>query len=512
MKYLSILILFISSVCFAEHPDSWKNWYCPSFSGSGTESAKYAKQMGYEYISPVVWRGTAQYGNAESYKGLNFYLTDPWGWVMLHTYGYSRTIDTGGTTSASAIAWYNLNMAWGNATASFPYNLASGWWAGSIFNPHWDIQQQRVMDLVVDGIVQMAHNYAGDTFIFKGTVWDFPGGLTGDWRTATNTAVTLNYFTGTNSSLLHGTITHEYATYSEANAAFIQQLNTSLRSEFGDTKQIINPWVIYNSSSNAQGVYDEWIYQIKDRSDREEIKTDMILQESGHVTQYLNYANDTNIFTSGVDVTRDVVGNSQTDITDSYKDRQIAAYAAINGSWYNYFGRFANIFPDDLVVDVYPRLKLVRAVPNFCNLSDVGTSNCTWDGNTFSATKASIAGDMPFAWIGTSTMWVHKWGSARGYPFGVNETSDLYVVKHGTGTENIEPLQIDPDRIVYQVKRLNGYMEEDVDGKADWRRDGASGNYYLNEGLLIGTATDGGLPYKFKIAKPGMALIAYSED
>ena len=86
------------------------------------------------------------------------------------------------------------------------------------------------------------------------------------------------------------------------------------------------------------------------------------------------------------------------------------------------------------------------------------------------------------------------------------------MVKHGTGTENLEPLQIDPDRIVYQVKRLNGYMEEDVDGKADWRRDGASGNYYLNTGLLTGTATDGGLPYKFKIAKPGMALKAYSED
>ena len=54
-------------------------------------------------------------------------------------------------------------------------------------------------------------------------------------------------------------------------------------------------------------------------------------------------------------------------------------------------------------------------------------------------------------------------------------------------------------------------MEEDVDGKADWRR---MGKWELLSQYRTAdrNATDGGLPYKFKIAKPGMALKAYSED
>ena len=445
----------------------------------------------------------------ENLTGIKYYCEDPY-----YEYGdYDRYIGT--TTAVADQAFYNQNMVWvGTNTSSFPDHLASGFYDDpGTFTALYCLQSQQIIDTLIDDIMDKigSQTDSSQNYICTGINFDTPR-LWGtfNYYSSGNVITSLNYWNGTDScSSNHVSVmgvTHNYATYSDGKAQFVLQLKQRIIDEYGMCKIVGGPWLIYGTDTANK---DEWINQASQRSDWEETQLDLILSEtSANNTFYDDYPLISSVV---VPMPRNILGSCEVQNYANYtKQRRTAALCAITGGWYQipmHFGDAANS-----IVDLPPRQKMVRLLPGWCNLSDVGTSNCTWDGNTFSATKASIAGDMPFAWIGTSTMWVHKWGSSRGYPFGVNETSDLYVVKHGTGTENLEPLQIDPDRIVYQVKRLNGYMEEDVDGKADWRRDGASGNYYLNTGLLTGTATDGGLPYKFKIAKPGMALKAYSED
>ena len=76
---------------------------------------------------------------------------------------------------------------------------------------------------------------------------------------AINTYVNLAYWTGADSSLIHDSITHEYATFTEANAAFYKQLNTALKQVWPNSKWIIEPWTIYSTYWDMH----DWVYQIK---------------------------------------------------------------------------------------------------------------------------------------------------------------------------------------------------------------------------------------------------------
>ncbi|MBE7445007.1 MAG: hypothetical protein HS132_07070 [Planctomycetia bacterium] len=55
-----------------------------------------------------------------------------------------------------------------------------------------------------------------------------------------------------------------------------KKLRARLTGEFTNPKWIVQPTALYSESGN-----DEWIYQIKDRADKDELTPDLLSQEVG---------------------------------------------------------------------------------------------------------------------------------------------------------------------------------------------------------------------------------------
>src|SRR3990167_5355960 len=464
--YISTFLIFLitqflflnplKSPPVASADDNWKNWYGIAWKDTGTASAKYSKQMGYDYFAINVkdWI-TSFYASNSIYKGLKYFIINPHRGYKTVFSGNKGYIDTAQSYTATQTAWYEQRMAW-KSNDPFPYNMASGPLSSSTnFAAMWDFQQQAVIDEVVENIMTLFHSYedaVGPTsvaypFTFAGYMIDDPK-LIGDfyrWDTSTSKGVPtdLTYWTGADSSLIHGTITHEYATYSEGMAAFLKQLNTSMRQDFPNAKWIITPWRIYNATGYGNNA--EWVYQISGRSDKDQLTPDMISQEEPSTL----FADDNNIYNSGMNITKDMVGISQVSQSAEYENRLYNAKAAINGGWSNWFGLFGqgkNTPYFNTITDVYPRLKLVRCIPNWDNLNNVpvgdGISR-TWDGSVYQSTKSYISSDV-----------MYSRHPKTGKLFAVFNTTNG-VIKLNTGES------------VTSVKRTDGYFIETTDGSAD---------------------------------------------
>src|SRR3990172_7916929 len=403
--FLVIQFLFINPIKFTSTvsaADSWKNIYGICAVDQKAEdvykNTKYAKQMGYEYIAINTSSTPKEYHKNPDCAGLTFYLTDPYFYPQVLS-GYNRDIDTKGPISDEAKDFYNQRMVW-KSNDAFPDNLATGYHptgASTKFSVMWDFQQQAVIDEVVEKIIKVAKSYENHNlqFTFGGYIFDEPK-LAGEFsildEKGDNVPVGLSYWTGADSGLVHGAITHEYATYSEGKAAFYKQLRARIAREFTNAKWIVQPSLLYSEVDN-----DEWIYQIKDRADKDELTPDMLSQGSWQNT---NFVDDTNNFNSGVDITKGKVGNSQAGEVGEYKNRLFAARAGINGAWYNWFGRFGGTgnMPDfQSITDVYPRLKLIRCVPNWDNLNHVPLTDRSWDGGVYQSTKSYLSSDVMYS-------------------------------------------------------------------------------------------------------------------
>src|SRR3990170_8104433 len=376
----------------------YKNFYGIAWRDKPAEDMKYAKQMGYEYIAINQSSTPKEYHKNPDCAGLTFYLTDPYFYPQVLS-GYNRDIDTTGSISNEAKDFYNQRMVW-KSNDPFPYNLATGYHptgASTQFSVMWDFQQQAVIDEVVEKIINLAKSYEDTSlpFTFGGYIINEPK-LAGEFyrldEKGDNVPVGLSYWTGADSGLVHGAITHEYATYSEGRAAFYKQLRARIVREFTNAKWIVQPSILYSEVDN-----DEWIYQIKDRADKDELTPDMLSQGS---RQNTNFVDDANNFNSGVDITKGKVGNSQAGEVDEYKNRLFAAKAGINGAWYNWFGRFGGTrdMPDfKSIAKVYPRLKLIRCLPNWDNLNNVPLTDRSWDGSVYQSTKSYVSSDVMYS-------------------------------------------------------------------------------------------------------------------
>ncbi|MBM2817918.1 MAG: hypothetical protein HW401_508, partial [Parcubacteria group bacterium] len=313
---------------------------------------------------------------------MKFYFIDPHSSRSISD-NYKRFIDLTSTYTQAEKDFYNKYMAW-KSNDAFPNNMATGYPSGSTFSVVWDWQQQAVIDKVVEGIIAMAHKYeaaAGDPgypFTFAGTA-DDTGALTGEFALAGVAQVSLAYWTGSDSSLLHSGITHEYATYSDGRAAYFKKLRQRMKEEFPNAKFILEPARIYHANW-----IEELVRHIKDRVDKNELVPDMISQEGAQETG-VEFVDDVNIFNSGLNITKDIVGSSQSNQVSESKNRLIAAKAGINGAWYNWFGRWggAGDLPNfQSITEVYPRLKLIRLIPNWDNLRNIPLSQRTWNNST----------------------------------------------------------------------------------------------------------------------------------
>ncbi|BBO17633.1 conserved hypothetical protein [Candidatus Brocadia pituitae] len=383
---------FISQQVTASE-QGYRNYYGMAGNTKPDGDIKYARQMGYEYIAINPSVSPKEYHRNTECAGLKFYLVNPHFYPQVLA-GYERDIDITKPVSEAAKEYYNQRMVW-RSNDPFPHNLATGYQhAGDAekISVIWDFQQQAVIDEVVEQIIRLAKSYEdeGLPFTFGGYIMDEPR-LEGEFyrldEKGKNIPVGLSYWTGTDSGLVHDTITHEYATYSDGKVAFYRQLRARLAEEFENPRWIVQPSVLYSEVDT-----DEWIYQIKDRADKDALTPDMLSQKHGG---HADFVDEEKNFNSGVDITKDAVGISQSGEADEYKNRLFAAKAGIHGAWYNWCGDGMPEFHD--ISEIHPRLKLIRCLPNWDNLNKVTLPDRAWDGSVYRSTKSYASGDVMYS-------------------------------------------------------------------------------------------------------------------
>lgn len=132
---------------------------------------------------------------------------------------------------------------------------------------------------------------------------------------------------------------------------------------------------------------DEWVYHAEQRTDYAELRPNLYIVENHDLRAFLA---EPKIFSSTkIPITKSMVGSSVHWKTDEDIHRLLAGNIGANGSWFNWFGRFEES-PVDFVsiVDVWPRLKLVRCIPNWDNISQIPISDRMWNGNIYSSKKS----------------------------------------------------------------------------------------------------------------------------
>ena len=460
MKVLWI-VFFVFSHIFALSDiyaqSDWRNWYGIIWRDTPENTIKYAKQMGYDHIAAKSYSVNTYTTNPDC-AGLRYYIIDPHWDPYIYADLPNRTslgndIERGRIVDASKAYtqeqknWYNKRMVW-KSYDPFPYNLATSIFPETDpkrFVVMWDLQQQAVIDELVEKIIRLFESYENPSlpFTFTGYGLDVPR-LNNEFRYLTNTGVvrtTLTHWTGGDYGLMgHDNITHEYPTFTEGMYAFYKQLNRRMRQEFPNAKWIIEPARVFDNTGSVSG--DEWVNSIKNRADKDELTPDMISQE-GPVTDFVD--NNGN-FNSGVNITKDRVGCSQNSVVEEDVNRLIAAKAGDNGAWYNWFGRFGGFrtMPNfQSITDVYPRLKLIRCIPNWDNLNNVPLLNRSWDGNVYQSPKSYISSDV-----------MYSRHPKTGKLFAVFLTTKG-VIKLTTG------------EIVTSVRRADGFFMEAEDGALD---------------------------------------------
>ncbi|MFO0795693.1 MAG: hypothetical protein U0586_16710, partial [Candidatus Brocadiaceae bacterium] len=396
MNLLGCLFLLFTQVFFINETvnaegNGYKNFYGIAWSGKPAEDMKYARQMGYDYIAINPSSTPKVYHNNPNCTGLKFYLIDPY-WYPHVLSEYSRTIDTTKPVSDAARDFYNQRMVW-KSNDSFPDNLATGYHpngASTQFSVMWDFQQQAVIDEVVEGIINLARSYEdqGLPFTFGGYIINEPG-FAGEFyrldEKGNNVSASLSYWTGADSGLVHDTITHEYATYSEGRAVFYKQLFRRTREEWPEMKVVMEPYDIYN----------DWIEAVKDRIDKDELMPDALFQGGASPA----FVDNNQIFDSGL-IRKGSVGITQPDKQGEYENRLYAALSGMNGAWYNWSGQFGGTgdMPDfQSITKVYPRLKLIRCLPNWDNLNNVPLTERSWDGRVYQSTKSYVSSDIMYS-------------------------------------------------------------------------------------------------------------------
>ena len=350
----------------------FRDFYGIAWNGKPHDNLLYAKQMGYGYV--FYQKGME---NDPLAKDLKFYIESP----QYSIYPVPRVLDKEKTYTENEKKLYEKYFA-KKDNKPFPDNIATGWFTKpTTFSVEPDYQQQEVIDTLVNRIIKYAKSLERkeNNFLFGGFAWDVPQ-LPGDFWDAPQARggesgggrqITLSFWTGGDFAYKPEGVKFDYATYSDGHAAFYKQLYSKSRLVFPGSKFMIEPWM----------VWDSWFALIKDRSDAKEITPDLVMQEKDGT----EFVNDVRIFNTGI-ITKEFVGSTTPNRVGEKENREYAAAAAMNGAWFNWFGRFGGTGDMPGFRNVYElpaRLQLVRRVANWDNLNSVPLTSRSWDGNVY---------------------------------------------------------------------------------------------------------------------------------
>ncbi len=403
----------------------YRNFYGISWAGTPHENLMYANQMGYDYVF-------YQKGMEEDTlsNGLRFYLETPEYTV------YSKKIDLQKTYSTEQIRFFETHCALKDSSVSFPDNIARGWYTNPhLFTTQLDFQQQKIIDWAIDSILKnvAAIEARNPAFRFGGFAWDVPQPAGDFWDTIQHPGrqITLAYWTGGDFGYRGPGVTHEYNTYSDGLVAYYKQLYRTTREKYPDARFMMEPYRVYES----------WIAHIENRDDARDVMPDILSQEKEGV----EFAKDERIFRTGL-ITKDRVISTTPNCFKEADNRLIAASAALNGSWFSWYGRFGGT--GDMpryqsITEVPPRLKLIRVLTLWENLNHTPLAERTWDGTLYESPTAMASP-----------------GLIAALQPGTNKLFVVFLTPEGR-------LQIPEGKEITDIYRTNDFFIEDGDGHQD---------------------------------------------
>jgi len=374
---LSICISSLSSYGqITENKPEFRNFYGISWRGTVIENLSYARQMGYNYV--FYQKGMEKEALS---NGLYFYIETPEYSV------YNRRLDTKKKYSAEEIRFAETHYALMNNTKRFPDNIARGWFMSDYaFTPQLDLQQQNVINWAIDTILKYVESIEKQNpdFRFGGFAWDVPQPAGDFWDTIQKPGrqITLKYWTGGDYGVKHPEVKHDFPTYSDGRVEFYKQLYKATRKIYPDSRFIMEPYRLY----------EDWIKVVGDRPDAKEVTPDILTQERFGT----EFVDDERIFKSGL-ISKEYVMSTTPDRFSDADNRLYAAKAAINGSWFSWYGRFGGTgdMPSfKSIREVPPRLKLIRVLANWENMNKIPLVKRAWDGITYKSPDAFASPDV----------------------------------------------------------------------------------------------------------------------
>ncbi len=427
--------------------DDFRHFYGICWRGKPSDNLAFARQMGYEYVFYQV--GMEKDPLA---AGMNFFIESP----EMTLSEIPVEIDIGADIPKERRESYESDCCW-KSLDPFPGNLATGWPRNETrFTVNFDFQQRRVIDrkvawaLAVAKAIQEANprfhfaGFAWDEANLHGEFWSHPhsrssrqivgtgaglpagnpdnrgdssdlqdlaevlrnpfdlAGMAGKVENLTyhptlgpslhslittidpkaSFHVPISYWTGSDSALLHPGITHEFSTVTDGLAAYYSGILRKARSELNpQAKWIVEPYFVFS----------HWVRPVERRSDADLLVPDMLCQERAGT----EFVDDERIFASGRFL-RNRVGITSPDSADEGMNRLMAAKAAVNGAWFNWYGRFGGSREGNMpnyqnIGEVPAWYKLIRVVPNWDNLTGVPLSERSWDGKLYRSANSQIS-------------------------------------------------------------------------------------------------------------------------
>jgi hypothetical protein len=415
---------FVTQTALMDTPD-YRNFYGISWRGTPHDNLLYAKEMKYEY---VFYQKNMELDTLSN--GLYFYLESP------DYLAYNRTIQAKKVYTAQQKTFYETFAALKNNTKPFPYNIANGWFFNdTTFSALPDFQQQAVINYVIDSSVNYAKaiEARNPRFHFGGLAWDVPQPSGDFWDTIQppGSQRTLAYWTGSDAGVIAPTVTHNFSTYSEGHIQFYQQLFSKVRLRFPNARFMMEPYRLY----------EDWIQLIRTRPDAAQLMPDMLCQENPGT----EFVNDSRVFADGLIVKNRVASTTPNKYGEA-DNRLIAAQAAMNGAWYNWFGRFGGTgdMPNyQNVNEVPPRLRLIRLLPSYENKNKTPLSGRSWNGTTYQSATA-------FADPKSIAVWQPG-------------TNKYYVLLMNAAAE----IPVPPGKSVTGIQRTNSFFMPIGDGSAE---------------------------------------------
>lgn len=378
MNRFFIMLAAVCSACFAsgqtKSSPEYLNFYGISWMGKTHDHLTFARQMGYSAVFYITKMEMDTLSN-----GLGFYLETPEYFI------YKRVVNRKQKYAAKDLDFYSRYCAVKDSTASFPDNLATGWiFNDSTFSAQLDFQQKEVVTWAVDQILTYVKQIRerNPRFAFAGYAWDVPqpgGDFWSGHNKGHGSQVTLTYWGGKDSGRVkQGTASGRYASYSEGRLEFYKELFRRTRELYPAARFIMEPYKIY----------DDWVRYVENRPDARQIMPDLVSQEMVGDA----FVKDQRIYQKGL-LTPHAIACSTPSVFSEKGNRELAAAAAIQGSWFCWYGRYGGSgdMPNfQSILQVPARLQLIRVLTLWENVNQTPLSKRKWDGSTYRSPTAFI--------------------------------------------------------------------------------------------------------------------------